>query len=84
MCGSVSGGGATHGGNSPLQRAIYSFLIFPSLNSADSSPAVLFDNPRIINPEVNLSRRFTANGKLEIEPRTRGVIRWVNALYILL
>ena len=55
------GEGATHAGNSPLQRAIYSFLIFPSLNSADSSLAVLFDNPRIINPEVNLSKRFTAD-----------------------
>jgi len=52
----------THAGNSPLQRAIYSFLMFPSLNSADSSLAVLFDKPRIINPEVNLSKRFTASG----------------------
>ena len=35
--------------------------MFPSLNSADSALAVLFDNPRTINPEVSLSRRFTAN-----------------------
>lgn len=34
--------------------------MFPSLNSADSSLAVLFDSPRTINPEVSLSKRFTA------------------------
>ena len=59
----------THAGNSPLQRAMYSFLIFPSLNSADSALAVLFDNPRTIKPEVSLSKRFTAsrNNRLSVQ-----------------
>ena len=57
---SVRGKDQTYTGNSPLQRAIYSFLMFPPLNSADSSLAVWFDSPRIINPEVSLSKRFTA------------------------
>jgi len=63
-----------------VQRAIYSFLMFPSLNSAESSLAVLFDNPRIINPEVSLSRRFTAGRRNVFS--VSGAIRRLNSLYI--
>jgi hypothetical protein len=65
-----------------LQRAIYSFLMFPSLNSADSSLAVLFDSPRIINPEVSLSKRFTAGRNDGLSIQRSSVIRRVNPLYI--
>ena len=72
----------THAGNLPLQRAIYSFLIFPSLNSADSALAVLLDNPRTISPEVNLSKRFTASRNDGFSAQRKWCDQIVNPLYI--
>jgi hypothetical protein len=73
-----------------LQRAIYSVLTFPSLNPADSSLAVLFDSPRIINPEVSLSKGLTANRedkdsvqhKQSVQPREHTVYLFVTKLVL--
>jgi hypothetical protein len=52
----------THSGNWPKHRAIYSFFTLPSTNSLHNKFARLDVNPMIMQPDVNLSSRFTAVG----------------------
>lgn len=54
---------ATYSGNSPLQRATYSFLTVPAMNSEETDRARSTDNGRIINPDVSRSNLFTATSR---------------------
>lgn len=50
-------------GNSPEQRAMYSFFTSPCTNSWESTCAREDDKPMIIRPEVRRSSRLTAEAK---------------------
>lgn len=50
----------TNAGNSPLQRAMYSLWMVPSINSLDTLVAHFEVKGMIMMPDVNLSKRFIA------------------------
>lgn len=62
----------TYSGKCPLQRAIYSFLTDPAVNSCVSSLASTALRGIIINPEVSLSNLFTASYEPSLELQTFG------------
>jgi hypothetical protein len=55
-----AGGMRTYAGNSPMQRATYSFRTPPRVNSSVSSRAARADVGRMSSPDVSRSSLFTA------------------------